>query len=449
MLRAATEPFWARLDGTAARDRETGAPLCRVVISDISERKSAEMALLESQQRYANTLSAISDGLWDWDIPSGKAFFTEQYYLLLGYENHEFPATYAAWREKVHPEDIVQAEQILRTSIDEGKGFEIHIRMKAKSGQWQWVSARGNVIERDATGAALRMVGTLTDITVRKQVEMDLLTTERALRRANEQLDERVREATTALRQTVDILRVEIEQRQQTERKLSSANEALQILTNQLRALAGELTIAEHRERKRLARILHDHLQQILASAKLRVSCLEGVGQEVLPREVAQIVAILNDSLTMSRSLATELYPPILQEGGLQAAMEWLGRWMRDKHGMNVDLVMQPEVIFLAEDVRILLFDAVRELLFNARKHSNVSRAWLRLQQVDSTTLRITVSDQGVGFDVPSLFKSEGINGVGLGLFGIAERLRLFGGSLDIDSAPGKGSCLHPDGSLY
>ena len=195
MLRVATEPFWARLDGTAARDRETGAPLCRVVISDISERKSAEMALLESQQRYANTLSAISDGLWDWDIPSGKAFFTEQYYLLLGYENHEFPATYAAWREKVHPEDIVQAEQILRTSIDEGKGFEIHIRMKAKSGQWQWVSARGNVIERDATGTALRMVGTLTDITVRKQVEMDLLTTERALRRANEQLDERVRES--------------------------------------------------------------------------------------------------------------------------------------------------------------------------------------------------------------------------------------------------------------
>ena len=122
--------------------------------------------------------------------------------------------------------------------------------------------------------------------------------------------------------------------------------------------------------------------------------------------------------------------------------MEWLGRWMCDKHGMNVDLVMQPEVIFLAEDVRILLFDAVRELLFNARKHSNVSRAWLRLQQVDATTLRITVSDQGVGFDVPSLFKSGGINGVGLGLFGIVERLRLFGGSLDIDSAPGKGSCF-------
>ncbi len=81
MLRAAANPFWARLEGTAARDRETGAPLCRVVMSDISERKSAEMALLESQQRYAITLSAISDGLWDWDVPSGKAFFTEQFYL--------------------------------------------------------------------------------------------------------------------------------------------------------------------------------------------------------------------------------------------------------------------------------------------------------------------------------------------------------------------------------
>ena len=437
MLRAAANPLWARLEGTAARDRETGAPLCRVVMSDISERKSAEMALLESQQRYAITLSAISDGLWDWDVPSGKAFFTEQFYSLLGYENHEFPSSYAAWRERVHPEDIAQAEQMLQASIDAGVGFEIHVRMRVKSGQWQWVSVRGKVIEWDATGAALRMVGTLRDITTRKMVELNLLTTERALRQANEQLDVRVRESTAALRQTVDTLQIEIEHRQQTELKLSSANEALQTLTNQLRALAGELTMAEHCERKRLARILHDHLQQMLASAKLRVSCLEGMGQEV-----AQIVAILDDSLTMSRSLATELYPPILQEGSLQDVMEWLGHWMCDKHGMNIDLVMQPEVISLPEDVKIFLFDVVRELLFNARKHSNVSRACLSLQQIDATTLRVTISDQGVGFDVHSIFKSGGISGSGLGLFSVIERLRLFGGNLDIDSAPGKGSCF-------
>lgn len=133
--------------------------------------RTQRAALLESEERYAITLAAMNDGLWDWHIPSGKAFFSKTYYEMLGYEDGGFFPSYNSWRQLVHPDDIDNIDCRLRECIKSGKRFNIDFRIKTKSGEWLWVSTRGKTVEKDADGNSQRMVGTLTDITELKLSE--------------------------------------------------------------------------------------------------------------------------------------------------------------------------------------------------------------------------------------------------------------------------------------
>ncbi|MBK8475659.1 MAG: PAS domain S-box protein [Opitutaceae bacterium] len=148
----------------------------RVVVAheNITERECAERALKESERRYATTLTAVNDGLWEWHVPSGNAYFGPGYYGMLGYADGAFVANYTNWRTLVHPDDIERVETNLRESVGTSHGFAIDLRMKTKAGSWLWVSTRGNTIEHDSDGKALRMAGTLSDITQRKQAEAEL-----------------------------------------------------------------------------------------------------------------------------------------------------------------------------------------------------------------------------------------------------------------------------------
>jgi PAS domain S-box-containing protein len=144
--------------------------------------KKNQEALEKSEQRYATTINAVNDGLWDWQIPTGNAFFSDRYYTILGYEPGEFPATYDRWLTLVHPDDREEVQAKLQDHISTGTGFEIELRMKKKSGEWKWVSTRGNIVERDANGAPVRMVGTLSDITERKKEEQSVQESEEKFR---------------------------------------------------------------------------------------------------------------------------------------------------------------------------------------------------------------------------------------------------------------------------
>lgn len=232
---------------------------------------------------------------------------------------------------------------------------------------------------------------------------------------------------------------IDITERKQAERQLMAANEQLRARAAQLRALAGELTIAEQRERRRIARVMHDHLQQLLVGAKFRVSLLGRASDELVHKGVSEIEELLSESIAASRSLTAELSPPILHEGGLAPGLEWLARWMSDHHGLSVELALEAEVPQPAEDVKVILFEAVRELLFNAVKHAQVSSAKVSLQQISRSELQVIVSDSGAGFD-PSDLRPAGAAGGGFGLFSIRERLELIGGQMDIDSSPGQGT---------
>jgi signal transduction histidine kinase len=144
-------------------------------------------------------------------------------------------------------------------------------------------------------------------------------------------------------------------------------------------------------------------------------------------------------AIDVSRCLTAELSPPILQEGGLQAGLEWLMRWMRDKYALHVELVMGDGVPVLSPDLTALLFESLRELLFNTVKHARVSSAVVAISELERGYLQIQVRDEGRGFDPEGALSSSEVGG-GFSLFSIRERLVLVGGKMEIDAAPGEGS---------
>lgn len=208
----------------------------------------------------------------------------------------------------------------------------------------------------------------------------------------------------------------------------------------QLQALAAELVQTEQKERRQLAKILHDHLQQLLVGAKFGASLIQAKAQSKIIEETAiQLIETLDESIRASRSLSAELSPPVLHERGLAAGLKWLGRQMLEKHGLTLEIEAEETAEPSSEQVRIFLFEAVRELLLNIVKHAKVNRAQIRLQMLESGEIEVLVADDGAGFD-PARAESITSTTGGFGLFSVRERLSYLGGRMVIDAAPGRGS---------
>jgi PAS domain S-box-containing protein len=218
------------------------------------------------------------------------------------------------------------------------------------------------------------------------------------------------------------------------------AQQTLETKAAQLQILAGELVRTEQRERRRIAQLLHDQLQQLLAAALYGLVSLRPV--EKTPKfqdDLTKISDLLRECIEMSRSLTSELSHPALSEPDLRAALEWLAAWMKEKHGLAVEVEAAQAVTVDAEETRIMLVQAVRELLFNVAKHAGVTRARVRLAVAADKRVQITVSDEGIGFDAAGIL-STGSAASGIGLFSIRERLALAGGGMESESSPGTGS---------
>ncbi|MCE5228848.1 PAS domain-containing protein [bacterium] len=276
---------------------------------------------------------------------------------------------------------------------------------------------------RDALSEAdVSLIKAITDqvtvAMVRVQVEKDLRKSQAELVELNQTLEKRIAERTHQL----DRLNADLERR-----------------ADQLRALAQELTEAEERERRRLADILHDDLQQLLVGAKLHLSLIPARVSDpaTIADLVAQVTNMIDETIGKSRGLAHDLSPPLLRQQGLIATLDWLCRQVKTKYGLNVS--MRAEIrAEITETLKVFLFRAAQEMLFNVVKHASVSDAQVIVEQTDGH-VRMTVSDRGKGFvvqeGVPSNWGTSGF-----GLFSIHERANLLGGRLMIDSAPGQGS---------
>jgi len=209
--------------------------------------------------------------------------------------------------------------------------------------------------------------------------------------------------------------------------------------SGQLRALATELVKAEQRERQRLAKVLHDNIQQLLVSAKLRVGLLAGKSGRELQQGTDQVCQTLDEAINAARTLTSELSPQALQEQGLGAGLKWLQHEVKSRHGLNVDMQIENTLEIADRSLQVFLFEAVRELLFNVVKHAGVDQARVEVAHIDERSkVRVTVTDSGVGFTPERVDHQVDFAG-GFGLFSIRERLNHLGGRMDVESAPGQG----------
>ncbi|MFZ9941492.1 MAG: response regulator [Luteolibacter sp.] len=205
--------------------------------------------------------------------------------------------------------------------------------------------------------------------------------------------------------------------------------------------MAYQLTLAEGRERQRIAELLHDNLQQQLVAVLLNIGATKTKTKgRVIPADLDGIEQMTKECIGITRSLAAELSPSILHQCGLAAGFGWLRDWFRQKYGFDLE-VSADESLALDEDMSITIFQCVREIAFNAVKHSSVKSARLVMSCDDASIVNISICDQGAGFNPDELNLQDSWKG-GFGLFSVRERVEFLGGVMLIESTPGKGSCF-------
>lgn len=234
-------------------------------------------------------------------------------------------------------------------------------------------------------------------------------------------------------------------ERKQAEEQLAHLNATLEqevdVRTAQVRRLASTLTLAEQEERHRISQILHDDLQQLLYGVQLRMLSIitdaaEGATAP-LQQHAQEVYDWLGLAIQMTRRLTVDLSPPLLKGEGLADALSWLATQMKHIHGLTVTLDVVQRCVIDRAEMRMLLFQLVRELLFNVVKHAHTNRATVQIAQGPAGECMVTVSDEGAGFELVQL---QATQPQGFGLFSVRERLQLFGGWMEIHSQPQRGT---------
>ena len=375
------------------------------VFDNITERKRAEQALEEALQRLRFHVENSPLAVIEFDADLRVSRWTREAERIFGWSAEEVLGEWMYEIPWIHEKDR-QKVDLVSQSLRNGRNARniSPNRNYRKDGSVIYCEWYNSTL-MDASGKMASIFSLVQDVTERVRAEQQL----QAL---NETLEQRV-----------------------TERTAEAKHRAAQ-----LQALAAELVQAEQRERQRLALVLHDHLQQLLVGMKFSISMLRshlqaGDGPKIL----RQLEDIVDQSIETSRSLTIELCPPILTKGSMSEVLHWLAGWFASKHGLRVEVQTDEQVDPQVEQVRVLLFQAARELLFNIVKHAGVDRASVEMTLLADGRACVTVTDAGVGFDATKV-EPGGKSAGGFGLFSLRERMEMIGGQLQIDSAPGKGT---------
>jgi signal transduction histidine kinase len=206
-----------------------------------------------------------------------------------------------------------------------------------------------------------------------------------------------------------------------------------------LRSMASQVSVAEERERRRIADDLHDHVGQLLTLAAMQLGAVQqAAGPSDQTGKLEAVRQVIDDAIRATQSLTFELSPPVLQQLGLGPTLEWLGEEIQEQHGLDVRVSSSGEEPQVGDDLASLLFRSTRELLHNVVKHAGATRAEVDMDSEDGV-LRITVRDDGKGFDYSST-GADFRHASGFGLFSVRERLERLGGHLDIHLRPDGGT---------
>ncbi|MGH7655927.1 MAG: sensor histidine kinase [Gemmatimonadaceae bacterium] len=218
--------------------------------------------------------------------------------------------------------------------------------------------------------------------------------------------------------------------------RLDRVQTALHDAAQRLQHLSRRILAVQEEERRHLSRELHDEFGQLLATISVQVHAAKGLaGEDARPR-LEECIVLLQRAGTEVRNLALELRPVMLETAGLDATLRWLADQYQQR--MDIPIEVVGDVNHVAGDCAIVLFRVVQESLTNTVRHAAARHVWIELKQ-NEHGIELVVRDDGVGFDVTRTMM-QSAHGGRLGLLGMRERVHLVDGSLDVDSAPGRGT---------
>jgi PAS domain S-box-containing protein len=364
------------------------------LVRDISERKKIESNLQASEERYRTLAETAHDMIYIIDPDDrilyvntfATAYFGLQPKDVIGHLRADYFKSKSDEQQTRHIEKVIHSGQ---PAYDE---FITHF-----PGKDIWLST-WIVPLKDPDGKISAVLGVSRDITERKNAE-------ETLQRFNEKLEEQVSKRTVELRES----------------------------HSQLRKLANQVIKLQEDERKRISRELHDEAGQDLILLKYNLNALLVEipdEQDAVRKKLLDSVGIIDQTMGLIRNLSHSLRPPVMDVGGLNLSLRELCWDFTQRTGLKINYIGE-DIPNLPDEIGISLYRIAQEALVNIVKHSRASRADIHLDCRDKD-IALSIRDNGKGMDHPKTLD-------GIGLMGIEERINLLGGTLDMESMPGKG----------
>ena len=359
------------------------------VATDITERIKNAQELAEQRTLLAEAQKLAGLGSWEWEPGSGRMSWSEELYRIYGLEVGALSPSFEAFLERIHEGERVMTATLIARALAEGRGFTHEERVVRPDGAERIVRTQSEIV-RDDKGRVMKLVGACLDITEQRNSE--------------------------------------IAQR--------AAAASLQSLTRRL-------VQVEEAERRRIAAELHDRVGQTLSALNINLDIALGTLGEAGPQDVRMrlrdSLGLVDGTLSTIENVMAELRPPLLEEYGIGAALGWYGEEFAKRTNIAVkcDDQARDRNRELPRDSAVALFRIAQEALNNVAKHAQATQAQLRID-ADANHVTLTVRDNGRGFD-PAASEARATR---LGMTTMQERVIAAGGSLEIDSAPGKGTTL-------
>jgi PAS domain S-box-containing protein len=380
---------WIRDRGFPIRDRSGQVYRIAGIANDITERKLAEEALRESEERFRQLTENIREVFWLRSPDFKTLLYVSPMYEKVCGQTCE--SLYAAGPDLVgvHPEDRTRVIETVQNLT--GREFEIEYRIITKEGEVRWVRDRGFPI-RDQSGQIYRIGGVAEDITDRKEAE-----------------------------------------------------DRLKASSEQLRALSASLQSAREQEAMRISHQVHDELGGLLTGLRWELEALEKMTQQpaneaqlqTMRDKLSAMLGLTDTTINVVRRIASELRPSILDDLGLMEAIEWQTQQFQARTGIQCRCESALQTIPLGDQESTAVFRIVQEALTNVLRHAQATRVNVTMTQEDGMFV-LTVTDNGRG-----ITPAEELGRESLGLLGMRERAHLIGGMVDIVGFQGIGTTLH------
>ncbi|MCX5903287.1 MAG: PAS domain S-box protein [Proteobacteria bacterium] len=356
---------------------------------DISVRKRIERDLSQSELRLKDAQKIAHLGSWEWEVNSDEQRWSEELYRIFGYDPHKMAMTHEISFNAIHPEDQDYVTRMVWEALETNDDYNIDFRVIRADGAMRFLNSQARLY-RDNQGRPQRMVGSVLDITDRKNIERELQESEQQLRR-----------------------------------------------------LTAELLIAQEAERKRIAGEVHDELGQSLTVLKLRLRTIEKQllkDQIKIKGECLDLLGYADGILKSVRRISRDLTPSILEDLGLSAAVRWLVD--NFKENLDVNIALQADNIdsLVPKELQINVYRILQECLSNIGKHAGAQNITVSIRELQDG-IRLCVEDDGEGYDVEQLAFLDGSK-KGVGISTMRERALILNGTLDISSRQGAGTCV-------